>query len=246
MNKRKQALLESLQGGLIVSCQVAPEDPVYIEGSAEKFVAAMAKAAAWAGAVGIRANTPEQIREIKRHVNLPVIGLYKIITPGSEVFITPTLEAAIQIHEAGADIIALDCTARFVNGRYAYELLPQIKRKIPDVITFADIATFDEAANAVALGADIVAPTLYGYTSETNHTTEPDINELIRMIRAFDGKAYVFMEGRVNTPDDAVKYLQAGVHAVVVGNAITRPHLIAKQFADKIRTNFACFVENPQ
>jgi N-acylglucosamine-6-phosphate 2-epimerase len=42
------------------------------------------------------------------------------------------------------------------------------------------------------------------------------------------------MEGRVNTPEDAVKYLKLGAFCVVVGSAITRPHLIAKQFADVI------------
>ena len=71
---RKKEILESLRGGLVVSCQVQPEDPIYTD----NMVVKMAEAASWAGAVGIRANTPEQIRQIKEAVHLPVIGLYKI------------------------------------------------------------------------------------------------------------------------------------------------------------------------
>jgi N-acylglucosamine-6-phosphate 2-epimerase len=234
MDTVKKALLDSLQGGLIVSCQISPDDPIYIEGCAEAFVAAMAKGAQWAGAVGIRANTPGQIRAIKQAVDLPVIGLYKIQSPGSDVMITPTLEAAVQVHRAGAEIIALDCTARHINGRYAYELLPLIKREIPGAIIFADISTYDEAERAVSLGADIVAPTLYGYTKETAAAGQPDLQAFARMCRDFTGKAYVFMEGRVNTPEDAANYIKLGAHAVVVGSAITRPHLIAREFVNAL------------
>lgn len=69
----KEEVLKRFKGGLIVSCQVQHDDPVY----SEDFVLKMAKAAEWAGAVGIRANSPEQIRLIKDNVDLPMIGLYK-------------------------------------------------------------------------------------------------------------------------------------------------------------------------
>ncbi|MCB6401098.1 N-acetylmannosamine-6-phosphate 2-epimerase, partial [Megasphaera massiliensis] len=72
----------------------------------------MAKAAQWGGAVGIRANDPEQIKAIKKEVDLPVIGLWKIWHDDTDVFITPTLEAAKAVWEAGAEIIALDCTSQ--------------------------------------------------------------------------------------------------------------------------------------
>ena len=84
---KKKALLEKMKGGLIVSCQVQPDDPVY----SMDFVLKMAQAAEWAGAVGIRANSPDQIRLIKEQVNLPLIGLYKIWHEDTDVFITPTL-----------------------------------------------------------------------------------------------------------------------------------------------------------
>lgn len=94
----------------------------------------MAKAAQWGGAAGIRANMPEQIRTIKAAVDLPVIGLYKQWEPGTDVFITPNLEAAREVWEAGAEIIALDCTAQMIHGRCAYELLPEVKQAIPEAI----------------------------------------------------------------------------------------------------------------
>ena len=136
---RKRAILESFKNGLIVSCQVQHDDPI----STPDMHVKMAEAAVWGGAVGIRANSPEQIRDIKRAVNLPVIGLYKQWKAGTDVFITPTLESARQVYEAGADIIALDCTEQInAEGRPAYELLPVVKKEFPDAMTFADVSTF--------------------------------------------------------------------------------------------------------
>ena len=136
---RKREILESLKGGLIVSCQVQHDDPIY----SEEMPVKMAEAAQWAGAVGIRANSPEQIRAIREAVDLPIIGLYKIWQEGTDVFITPTLEAAKQVYEAGADIIALDCTDQMINGREAYHLLPEVKEALPEAIIFADVSTYE-------------------------------------------------------------------------------------------------------
>lgn len=229
MDANKKRLLESFKGGLIVSCQVQHDDPVF----SVDFVVKMAKAAQWGGAVAIRANSPEQIRAIKKEVDLPVIGLYKIWHDDTDVFITPTLEAARQVWDAGAEIIALDCTEQITHeGRPAYELLPILKKNIPEAIIFADVANYDEALRAIELGADIVGPTLYGYTAETKHIEYPDLREFARMCRDFKDKAYVIMEGHIYTPEDAMKVLFLGAHSVVVGSAITRPHLITKRFVD--------------
>ena len=58
---KKQAILDSLKGGLIVSCQTQKDEPIYTP----DMVVAMAKCAKWAGAVGLRINSPEQIRQVK-------------------------------------------------------------------------------------------------------------------------------------------------------------------------------------
>ena len=158
---KNTAILDKLKHGLIVSCQVQKDDPIY----SDDIVVKMAQAAKWAGAVGIRANIPEQIAAIRAAVDLPIIGLWKIWHDDTDVFITPTLEAARKVWEAGADIIALDCTDQITHeGRPAWELLPVLQWEIPEALFFADISNYDEAARAVSLGAEIVGPTLYGYT----------------------------------------------------------------------------------
>ena len=225
----KKKILDAMKGGLIVSCQTQKDDPIYSEDMHIK----MAQAAKWAGAVALRANSPEQIRDIKSAVNLPVIGLYKIWHENTDVFITPTLEAAKEVWAAGAEIIALDTTAQINGeGRRAYELLPEVKKEIPEAILFADVSNYEEAARAVELGADIVGPTLYGYTAATKNIESPDLREFARMCRDFGDKVYMMMEGHIYTPEDAMKCIFLGAHAVVVGSAITRPHLTAKRFVD--------------
>ena len=99
---------EQLTRGLIVSCQAYEGDPLY----GSSFMAAMAKAAEISGAVGIRANSPEDIHAIRTVTHLPIIGLYKVFSPDSEVYITPDFEAADQISQADCDIITVDATHR--------------------------------------------------------------------------------------------------------------------------------------
>ena len=226
---KKRAILDGFKNGLIVSCQVQHDDPI----STPDMHVKMAEAAAWGGAVGIRANAPDQIRDIKKAVDLPVIGLYKQWHDNTDVFITPTLDAVREVYEAGAEIIALDCTDQITaEGRPAYELLPVAKKEFPDAMFFADVSTYDEAKRAVEMGADIVGPTLYGYTEATKHIEEPNLREFARMCRDFGDETYMIMEGHIYTPEDAIKCLYLGAHAVVVGSAITRPHLITKRFTD--------------
>lgn len=226
---KKRALLESLKDGLIVSCQTQKDEPIYTP----DMVVKMAECAKWGGAVAIRANSPEQIKKIKENVDLPIIGLWKIWHEDTDVFITPTLDACKQIWEAGADIIALDCTGQTTHeGTIAWDLLPILKKEIPEAPIFADVANYEEARRAIDNGADIVAPTLYGYTEETKDIEGPDFREFAKMCRDFKDEAYVMMEGHIYSPEDAMKVIYLGAHSVVVGSAITRPHYITKRFTD--------------
>ena len=68
---KKRALLDGLKDGLIVSCQVQKDDPIYTD----DIVVKMAEAAKWAGAVAIRANSPEQIKAIKDKVDYGKSGM---------------------------------------------------------------------------------------------------------------------------------------------------------------------------
>ena len=75
-----------LPNGLIVSCQALPDEPLH----SSFIMSKMALAAYQGGAVGIRANTKEDILAIREEVSLPVIGIVKRDYEGSNVFITAT------------------------------------------------------------------------------------------------------------------------------------------------------------
>jgi len=140
---------------------------------------------------------------------------------------------AEQAEEAGAEIIALDCTAQITHeGKPAWDLIKQVKQEIPEAIVFADVSNYEEARRAIENGADIVAQTLYGYTKETAHIEEPDMRMFAKMCKDFQDEAYVMMEGHIYTPEDAMKCIFLGAHSVVVGSAITRTHLTTKRFTD--------------
>lgn len=226
----KEEIIKSLEGGLIVSCQTEPGDCIHNDGQT---VVTMAKAAQWGGAVAIRANSPEQVKAIHEAVDLPIIGLDKIYYDNMDYLImTPTIEHAKALWEAGARIIALEATDRPNHlGVPTRDLIPAIKRELPDAIIFADVDNIENAKAAAMLGADIVAPTLTGYTEATAYVTEPPaFREVAQMCREVD--VPVVMEGHVYDPESAMKSLYLGCHAVVVGSAITRPHFIVKRFTD--------------
>ena len=60
----------------------------------------------------------------------------------------------------------------------------------------------------------------------------PAWNMVAQMVRELSDQSYVIMEGHIYTPEDAMKAVYLGCHAVVVGSAITRPHYISKRFVD--------------
>ena len=221
-------VITRLKRGLIVSCQAPEGTPLH--GSA--IMAAMARAAEMGGAVGIRADGPSDIRAIKRSVGLPVLGIYKIYCPDCEPYITPTLRSAEEIVEAGADIVALDATLRpRLNGLAAAELIAQVRAL--GVPVMADISTLEEGVAAAESGADIVSTTLSGYTPYSPKLDGPDFDLLEALVKAVD--APVICEGRVWTPGEAREALDLGAHAVVVGTAITRPHVVTERFVKRMR-----------
>lgn len=224
------ALKRHLHKGLIVSCQALPGEPLFGAG----MMAAMARAAVSAGAVAIRANGPEDIAAIRAEVQVPIIGIYKVDLPGFEVRITPTLEQALQVAEAGADMIALDATRRPHPKSDVDELIEQIQRRT-GLPVLADISTLEEGLAAAACGAEFVGTTLSGYTSYSPDLPGPDFALLSDLVAALGPKGIpVLAEGRIATPEQAARALALGAHAVVVGSAITRPQWITARFMDAI------------
>ncbi|MBO0998075.1 N-acetylmannosamine-6-phosphate 2-epimerase [Bacillus sp. SD075] len=228
-----QQVLEKIHKGLIVSCQALENEPLH----SSFIMGRMAIAAKEGGATCIRANSVADIMEIKKNVDLPVIGIIKQVYGENDVYITPTMAEIDALMETKAEIIATDATARVrPDGKTVKQFYGEIRAKYPDVLLMADVSTIEEAAYADDLGFDIVAPTLYGYTNETlgEKIYQDDYAVLKEIVKAVK-KAKVIAEGNVITPEIARSVLDMNVHAVVVGGAITRPQQITKRFVDAIQ-----------
>lgn len=228
-----QQVLDKIHKGLIVSCQALENEPLH----SSFIMGRMAIAAKEGGATCIRANSVADIMEIKKNVDLPVIGIIKQVYGQNDVYITPTMAEIDALMETKAEIIATDATARVrPDGKTLKQFYSEIRAKYPDVLLMADVSTIEEAVYADDLGFDIVAPTLYGYTNETfgQKIYQDDyavLKEIVKEVK----KAKVIAEGNVITPEIARSVLNMNVHAVVVGGAITRPQQITKRFVDAIQ-----------
>ncbi len=223
--------LEQLKNNLIVSCQALPHEPLH----SSFIMGRMAKAAKEGGAVGIRANTKEDIEEIKRNVDLPIIGIVKRDYDDSDVYITPTMKEIDELMEVKPEIIALDATVSLrPNGTTLDEFYHEIKSKYPNQKLMADCSTVEEAIHADKLGFDYIGTTLVGYTKQSeNHRIEENDFEILReIISKVSNK--VIAEGNINTPEKARRVLELGSYSVVVGSIITRPQNITKLFTDAI------------
>ena len=212
----KKEILDAIHGKMIISCQAVEDEPLYVEEKSIMYL--MARAAKQAGTPAIRTSSIRDVIAIKEETGLPVIGLVKIQYPGYEGYITPTMKEVDDLVAAGSDVVALDCTLRKRgDGITVNEFIAQIKEKYPDIILMADISNYEEGINAWKCGVDIVGTTMSGYTDYTSKKDSPIIGE-----------------GKIHYPDQAVKALQTGVWAIVVGGAITRPLEIAQRFQKAI------------
>ncbi len=228
----KQDLIDQLKKGLVVSCQALPSEPMYSETGG--IMPLYAKAAFEAGAVGIRANSVRDIKEIKEQVPLPIIGIIKQVYPNSEAYITPTMKEIDDLVETGCDIIATDFTTLTrENGLTAPEFLKEIKKKYPNQCIMADCATLEDALAADQAGIDFIGTTMNGYTKDSLLTEGPNFELIEQIIKSC--KAPVIAEGRVHYPEQARRVLDLGVLCVVVGGAITRPKEITERFMQAIK-----------
>lgn len=215
------------RGSLVVSCQARADSPLH----GATFMGAMAMAAAQGGAGAIRVNGPEDVRSALP-AGLPVIGINKIFSADFPVYITPSFAAAAELAEAGADIVALDCTPRPRDGEAPAEIIRRLRDEL-DTLAFADISTLEEGIAAEQMGAAYVSTTLSGYTDATAARSDaPDLPLIEQLARRLS--VPVVAEGRFNTPALARAAIEAGAHAVVVGTMITNPREITRVFAAAI------------
>lgn len=230
MKISKKDVLETIETSLIVSCQALENEPLH----SSFIMGKMAVAAKEGGAKGIRANSVKDIIEIKKNVDLPVIGIIKKVYENCDVFITPTMKEVDELILSGCEIIATDATLRKrPDGVNLEEFIKKIKKKYPEIILMADIATYDEALKADDLGFDLIGSTLRGYTEDTKGIVIPDFDFLEKVIKNVSKP--VIAEGGIWTREELKKVMDLGAHAAVIGTAITRPQLITKRFTEYIK-----------
>ncbi len=228
-NASRNSPLEDLRGRLIVSCQASEGDPLDNLDTLTRIAISVLRG----GAGGLRAEGVERIAAFRAITQLPIIGIIKTYDTSGDVYITPDFRSAKAVSEAGADIIALDCTARRLT---TVEPWPELIRRIHNELNrpvLADIATLEDARAAERAGADAVATTLYGYTTETANirtVSWPLIQSIVAHLTI-----PVLAEGHITDPQDARRALDLGATAVVVGSAITRPETITACFAEATR-----------
>ncbi len=222
-----KADVEQIQWQLIVSCQALEDEPLH----SSFIMGRMALAAKQGGAKGIRANTVEDIREIRKNVDLPIIGIIKRDYEDSEIYITPTMREIDELAEVEPEIIALDATfSKRPFGESLSDFYAKIRGKYPDQLLMADCSTMDEIIFADKLGFDYIGTTLVGYTKQSRDI-KIEADDFAFISEALDKvNAKLIAEGNINTPQKLKRVMELGVYSTVVGSAITRPQLITKSF----------------
>ncbi|MPQ43268.1 N-acetylmannosamine-6-phosphate 2-epimerase [Clostridium tarantellae] len=210
-----------MKRGLIVSCQALENEPLH----SSFIMSKMALAAKQGGAVGIRANSAEDIKAIKEEVDLPIIGIVKKDYDNMIPYITPTMKEIKELIEVGVDVIAVDAT---INQDVNF--LKSLKELYPNQKFMADISTVEEGVRAEKFGFDYIGTTLVGYTKQSKGLNNFDV--LIELIEKCNKP--VIAEGNFDTPEKTRRAIECGSYAVVVGSIITRPQIITQRFTDEL------------
>jgi len=135
--------------------------------------------------VALRIAGERNIEEIRKRVDLPVIGIVKREYPGYEPYITPTLREVQEIVNCGAEIVAFDATARpRPGGLGVAEIVGAVQRA--GALAMADCALPADGVAAQAAGADVLATTPAGYTRERAGGALP-AREVVRGLREVEG-----------------------------------------------------------
>ena len=209
---------DHLQGGLIISVQAPEGSPM----RHPDVIAAMAEASLRNGAIGVRLESPEHIGAVReRCPDALIVGLWKRSFPDSSVYITPRWEEIRAVWAAGADVIALDATARKRPSGQELELLIQQARTELGATLMADVDSVENGLRAAALGCDWVGTTLFGYTEDTVQLSPPAMNLLHPLRDQLPSSTLLVCEGGIASAVTAADAMDGGADAVVVGTAIT-------------------------
>ncbi|MDP6193776.1 MAG: N-acetylmannosamine-6-phosphate 2-epimerase, partial [Prochlorococcaceae cyanobacterium ETNP18_MAG_1] len=207
-----------LKGGLIVSVQAPEGSPM----RHPQVIAAMAEASLRNGAIGVRLESPEHIGAVRRRCpEALIIGLWKRSFPDSSVYITPGWKEVQAVWSAGADVVALDATARDrPDGRSLEALLKLAKTELGAPL-MADVDSLENGLRAAELGCGWVGTTLYGYTEATSAAKPPGLSLLSPLREGLPSDVSLVCEGGIASPQIAREAMNCGADMVVVGTAIT-------------------------
>jgi N-acylglucosamine-6-phosphate 2-epimerase len=219
---RIDSLLARLRGGLIVSVQADANSPL----NEPPIITALARVAEANGAVAVRVEGVERIRAVRAALRVPVIGIIKRKHKDFSTYITSTIEEVDQVIEAGAGIVAFDATHRERAGGASVAALVEAIHA-GGRAAMADCAVTEDGHRACIAGADIVATTLAGYTTETVGRSLPAL-ELVAALAALH--PFAVCEGGVTDPEEVRAALDGGASAVVVGTVITNVDALVRRF----------------
>ena len=220
-----------LKGALIVSVQAPPGSPM----RNPDVIAAIAEASLINGAVGVRLESPEHIGAVRRRCpDALIIGLWKRTFPGSDVYITPRWEEINAVWAAGADVVALDATARVrPDGINLADLLTRVRQQLGAVV-MGDVDSIENGLRAAALGCDWLGTTLYGYTDETSMSKPPALDLLKSLRLQLPEDRLLICEGGISSAAMGRQALKQGADAVVVGTAITGVDLQVSNYCKQL------------
>ena len=199
-------------------------------------IAAMAEASLRNGASGVRLESPEHIGAVRRRCpDALIVGLWKRTYGDSPVYITPGWAEIQAVWGAGADVVAIDATDRRRPGGQSLEEL--VRRATTDLgaVVMADIDSVANGLRAVELGCGWVGTTLYGYTEATADHRPPGWDLLGDLKRQLPVGTSLICEGGLASADQALRALELGADAVVVGTAITGVDLQVAAYVAKIQ-----------
>ena len=170
-------------------------------------------------AVALRIQGVNNIREVVKSVKIPVIGLIKHKVDDLNVLITPTVEDASAVIEAGAEYVAMECTDRADCEAIRSCVMLGIK-------VIADVGDFIHASKAQEMGASAITTALSGYLF--NHRADPFDPPSLSLVgictAMFD--IPVIAEGRYWNEEDIVECRGLGAHSVCIGTAISDPEML--------------------
>ena len=156
-------LIKKLEKKIIISCQASSGEPLY----EDNCMLAMIKSVISGGAQGLRLAGVRDIKAARQITDLPIIGITKP-DPLPEnwkeiVYITPTLEDAKSLVEAGVDIVAIDGTSRRRPKENLAEIIEKIQTEL-NAVVMTDISTLEEGLMCKLFNTNIISTTLSGYT----------------------------------------------------------------------------------